>query len=111
MSHIEPDDINFDDYEQAVGPLYACQCALKESVNDLTNSASHRRDALVIYDCLGSLEATVDELIELSPWASEFLLKEMKKYGEGLSTDSNYLLNFEDAIKSLTYQLEQYYSH
>ncbi|RYE37565.1 MAG: hypothetical protein EOP48_28520 [Sphingobacteriales bacterium] len=104
------DAIDFDDCERAVGPMYAGQRALKGLANDPSNSASDRCDALVLYAWLGSLEATIDELVDLSPWASEFILEGMKKYGQGQSTDSNYLLNFGDAVESLKYQLERYYS-
>lgn len=104
------DAIDFDDCEQAVGPMYAGQRALKDLANDPSNLASECCDALVLYAWLGSLEATIDELVDLSPWAGEFILEGMKKYGKGSSTDSNYLLNFGDAVDSLKYQLERYYS-
>eukprot|EP00981_Chlorochromonas_danica_P011977 scaffold4358_cov177-Ochromonas_danica.AAC.31 len=102
--------IDFDDCERAVGSMNACQRALKDLVNDLNNPASDRCDALVLYAWLGCLEATVDELVGLSPWASEFILEGMKKYGQGPFTDSNILLNFIDAKESLKYQLERFYS-
>lgn len=104
------DAIDFEDCERAVGPMYAAQRALKDLVNDPSNSVSDRCDAFVLYAWLGSLEVTIDELVDLSPWASEFILEGMKKYGQSPSTDSNYLLNFGDAVESLKYQLERYYA-
>lgn len=109
-SHDDIAVIDFDDCERAVGPLYACQCSLKEFVNDFSNAESDRCDAMVLYAWLGSLEATVDELVSLSPWGSEFILKAMAKYGRGPTVDSNYIMNFEDAMSSLTYQLKRYYT-
>jgi hypothetical protein len=109
----EPHDldvIDFDDCERAVGPMYAGQCALKDLVNDPNNSVSDCCDAFVLYAWLGSLEATIDELVDLSPWAGEFILEGMEKYGPGPPTDSNFLLNFGNAVDSLKYQLKRYYS-
>lgn len=102
--------IDFDDCERAVGPLDACQCSLKEFVNDPSNAESDRCDAMVLYAWIGSLEATVDELVSLSPWGSEFILKGMRKYGRDPTADFNYLMDFEDAVASLAYQLERYRS-
>lgn len=105
---VEPTDlsfIDFDDCERAVGAMYAGQCALKNLVDDPENSVSERCDALVLYAWLGSLEASIDELVDLSPWASGFILQCLKKYGPDLS-DSNLILSFGDALGSLQYQLQ-----
>lgn len=61
------DAIDFDDCERAVGPMYAGQCALKDLANDPSNPARDRCGALVLYAWLGSLESTIDELVNISP--------------------------------------------
>lgn len=105
------DIIDFDDCERAVGTLYAGQCALKCLINDINNSVSDRYDALVLYAWLGSLEASIDELVSLSPWASEFILEGMKKYYyQTPSTDMTYSMNIGDAVESLEFQLKCFYS-
>jgi hypothetical protein len=90
--------------------MCAGQYALKSFVNDSKNSISDCCDALMLSAWLGSLEATIDELVDLSPLASEFILEAMKKCDLGLPNDSNFLINFGDAVDSLQYQLEKFYS-
>lgn len=102
--------IDFDDCERAVGPVYAAQCALKSFANDQNSSVGEQCDALVLYAWLGSLEATIDELVDLSPWASEILLACLKKYDPSFPNNSNFLMNVGDAVDSLQYQLERFYS-
>jgi hypothetical protein len=51
------------------------------------------------------LEANIDELASLAPWASEFILAGMKKYGPAYPDDSNFVMNYGDAVGSLEYQL------
>eukprot|EP01035_Chromulina_nebulosa_P025006 gene25006-32583_t len=98
---------DFSDCENAVGPMYAAQLAIKCLTNDQNNSVSDRCDALILYAWLGSLELTIDELVDVSPWASEFILKAMKKYGQYLPNDSNIAMNYGDAVDSLIFQLKQ----
>jgi len=52
---------------------------------------------------LGSLELTIDELFEESYEKSVFILEILKKY-ELNKFDSNIILNYIDAVESLTYQ-------
>lgn len=100
--------IGFDDFEKAVGPMCAGQYALEMFVQDHENSMSDCYDAFILYGWLGSLEATIDELVDLSPWASEFILGALKKYGPILTEDSNYLMSYGDAVDSLQYQLDRF---
>jgi hypothetical protein len=102
--------VDFDECERAVGPMYAGQYALKSFASDQRNSGSDCRDAFLLYAWLGSLEATIDELVDLSPWASEFILEAMKKYDLALPNDSNFLLHYGEAVDSLQYQLQKFYS-
>ncbi len=90
--------------------MYAVQYALKNFVNDEENSTNDRIDAFVLYAWIGSLEATIDELVNLSVWASEFILESLRRYGPNLPNDSNFLMNYGDAVHSLQYQLEQFHS-
>jgi hypothetical protein len=100
--------IDFENCEIAVGSKFAAQCALKCFAEDEENFVNDRCDAVVLFAWLGSLEATIDELVNLSPWASELILESMEKY-KPARNDSNFLMSFGDAIDSLKYQLEQYY--
>ncbi len=88
----------------AVGPLYACQLSLKTYINDDNNPLMKREYAKTIYNWLGSLECTIDELCTLSHEKSRFILDVIKKY-DIKETDSNLLLNYIDAMGSLEYQL------
>ena len=89
-------------YEKGIGPIFACQLSLKLFIEDTTNEFTERKYAETIYEWLGLLEGTVDELCEISYDKSIFILKALEKY-ELNTIDSNLLLNYGNAIESLKY--------
>ena len=95
------------DYEyRACGPLYAAQWALQQFQEDETNNASDRFDSFVTFAWIGELEATIDELVLISPWAGQFVLDALKKYENRVPTEL--LENYGNAVESLKYQLQHH---
>ncbi len=92
-------------YEKGVGAIFACQMSVKLFIEDLTNAPNEREYAEIIYEWLGTIECTIDELCEISYDKSVFILKTLKNYVIK-SKDSNILLNYFEAIDSLKYQIE-----
>jgi hypothetical protein len=102
-------EISFDDCERAVGCLLTAQCAMGCFVGDDSNSVASRCDAMVLYAWMGSLEATINDIVYLSPSAGEFILEVMKMYRSKLSEESSsFLINFGDATQSLQYQVDRH---
>lgn len=98
--------INYNDCEKAVGPMFAAQSAIKCFANDTTKSISERCNAMILYDSIGTIDTTIDELIHWSPSACSFILKCLNDYKNNLPTNSNFVMNFGYAVSSLKYQLE-----
>jgi hypothetical protein len=48
-SHPKVLDIDFDDCDSAVGPMFAGQCSLKQVVNDDANTIGDRCDAMILF--------------------------------------------------------------
>ena len=92
-----------DRYEKAVGPLFACQLSLQMFIEDTTNEYDNRKYAETIYEWLGSIECTIDELCNMSYEKSIFILNVLKKYK--ITNDSNLIINYGDAIDSLEWQV------
>lgn len=92
-------------YEKGVGPIFACQLSIKLFIEDVTNDFTQRKYAETIYEWLGLLECSIDELCEVSYNKSVFILKALEKY-EINTRDSNLLLNYNNAICSLKYQID-----
>lgn len=90
-------------YEKAVGPMRAAQLSIQMYVEDTSNDLSERKYAERIYEWLGTIECSVDELFEVSHDKSLFILKTLEKYKVN-TLDSNIILNFNDVIESLKYQ-------
>ena len=97
--------IHLDKYECGVGPIFACQLSIQLFIEDITNNIIQRKYAETIYEWLGLLEASIDELCEISYDKSVFILEALKKY-EIDSNNSNNILNYGEAIGSLKYQVE-----
>lgn len=91
-------------YEKGVGSIFACQLSIKLFIEDVTNDFTQRKYAKTIYEWLGLLEGSIDELCEVSYNKSVFILKALEKY-EINTRDSNLLLNYGYAIDSLKYQI------
>ena len=91
-------------YEKAVGPIFACQVSIQLYIEDITNDFTSRKNAETIYEWLGLFEGSIDELCQFSYDKSVFILNALKKYNIN-TRDSNLLLNYDDAIGSLTYQI------
>jgi hypothetical protein len=98
-------DIAFENYEKAGGPMYVAQLALKCFAEDANNTSGDCYNAFRVFVWIGSLEASIDELVRISPWASKFILSALWKYETKLPFESNIILNFGDAVNSLQYQL------
>ena len=64
-----------DKYENAVGAMRAAQISLQLFIKDTANELNERQYAETIYEWLGSLEATIDKLMEISIDKSLFILK------------------------------------
>lgn len=96
---------NFNNYEKAIGPLFACQISIQMFIEDMTNDSTQRKYAESIYEWLGLTEYSIDELCEVSYEKSLFILETLKKYQIN-TCDSNLLLNYGDAISSLNYQID-----
>ena len=94
-----------DKYEHAVGAMRAAQIALQIFIKDPANELHERQYAETIYEWLGSLEATIDELMEISIDKTSFILRALEKYSlNTILYDSNTILNYIYAIDSLRYQ-------
>ena len=94
-----------DKYEHAVGAMRAAQIALQIFIKDPANELHERQYAETIYEWLGSLEATIDELMEISIDKTSFILRALEKYSLNSNLyDSNTILNYIYAINSLRYQ-------
>jgi len=94
-----------DKYEHAVGAMRAAQIALQLFIKDTANELHERQYAETIYEWLGSLEATIDELMEISIDKTSFILRALEKYSlNTILYDSNTILNYIYAIDSLRYQ-------
>jgi len=97
--------INLDKYEKGVGPIFSCQLSIKLFIEDTTNDIIQHKYAETIYEWLGLIECSIDELCEISYDKSVFILKALHKYKIN-SNDSNKILNYGEAIDSLKYQVE-----
>jgi len=97
--------INYDDCKKAVGPMFVGQSALKCFANDKKKSISERCNAMILYDWIGHIDATINELITQSPSACDFILKCLREYQNDLPKNSNFVMNFGYAVESLEYQL------
>ena len=91
-------------YEKGVGPIFACQISIKLFIEDITNDDKQRKYAEKIYEWLGLIECSIDELFEVSYDKSLFILETLEKY-EINTRDSNILLNYCDALGSLRHQI------
>ena len=91
-------------YEKGVGTIFACQLSIKLFIEDIRNDFNTRKYAETIYEWLGLFEGSIDELCNVSYDKSVFILKALEKY-EINTRDSNLLLNYEDSISSLKYQI------
>lgn len=101
--------IELDKYEHAVGAMRAAQIALQIFTKDPANELQERKYAETIYEWLGSLEATMDELMKISVDKSFFILNALEKYSLSPTMyDSNTILNYIYAIDSLRYQIQIY---
>lgn len=100
--------VDLDKYEKGVGPIFACQYSIQLFIEDTTNPPHRIKYAKSVYEWLGLLECTIDELCEISYFKSYFILKALEKYKIN-TNDSNLLLNYGDAIHSLNYQINNNY--
>jgi len=91
-------------YEKGVGSIFSCQIAIQSYIEDTQNNPTQRIYAETIYEWLGVLECTIDELCEKSYEYSVFILDALKKYEPNFQ-NSNLLLNYDNAIQSLKYQI------
>ena len=102
-------DFELDKYEHAVGSMRAAQISLQIFIKDPANDLHDRKYAETIYEWLGSLEATIDELLEISSDKTFFILNALKKYSLSPTLyDSNTILNYIYAIDSLRSQIQNY---
>jgi hypothetical protein len=92
-------------YEKAVGPLFACQLSLQLFIEDTTNDIIQRNYAETIYEWLGTVETTIDELCEVSYEKSLFIFEVLKNYMK-TNIDLNIIFYYGDAIGSLQYQID-----
>lgn len=93
-------EFQLDKYEKAVGSMYAVQLSLQLFIEDTTNDISKRRYAETIYEWLGLIEHTIDELFDISYEKSVFIMEVLEKYKVN-TLDSNIIINYNDAIESL----------
>jgi hypothetical protein len=93
-------------YEKGVGPIFACQLSIKLFIEDMSNDIVQCKYAETIYEWLGQIEYSIDELCEVSYDKSVFILEVLKKYNLNQFNDSNIVLNYGDAIDSLKYQVK-----
>jgi len=91
-------------YEKGVGPIFACQSSIKLFIEDARNDFNQRKYAETIYEWLGLIEYSIDELCDVSYTKSVFILEALEKY-EIKTENSNILLNYGYAIDSLKYQI------
>lgn len=93
-------------YEKAVGPLFACQLSIQLFIEDTTNDFIQRNYAETIYEWLGSLEASVDELCDISYDKSVFILEVLQKYMK-TKLDLKIIFYYGEAIGSLQWQIKK----
>ena len=93
-------------YEKAVGPLFACQLSIQLFIEDTTNDIIQRNYAETIYEWLGLLEASVDELCDISYDKSVFILEVLQKYMK-TKLDLNIIFYYGEAIGSLQWQIKK----
>lgn len=97
-----------DKYEHAVGAMRAAQIALQLFIKDTANELHERQYAETIYEWLGSLEDTIDKLMEISIDKTLFILRALEKYSLNSNLyDYNIILNYIYAIDSLRYQIQR----
>lgn len=92
-------------YEKAVGPLFACQLSIQLFIEDTTNDIIQRNYAETIYEWLGTIETTVDELCEVSYEKSVFIFEVLQKYMK-TKLDLNIIFYYGEAIGSLKHQID-----
>jgi hypothetical protein len=102
------DDFDMNSLDVAAGAEFAAQQSLKIFAEDSSNNFSDRIDSVLLYAWLGSFDGSIDELYSFKPWAAEFILKTMTKYGPTFAkNDSNLLLKYSAAYDSLTFQADK----
>jgi len=94
--------IDINKYE---GSIFACQLALKMLMEDTTNHFIQRKNAETIYEWLGWIECSIDELCYVSYDKSLFILKALEKYNSTKIFESNIVFFYDDAMNSLKYQI------
>ena len=95
------DIINLNKYEKGVGPLFACQVSIVLFIERCNPTYTE-----TLYEWLGLVECSIDELCEKSYDRSLFILKTLEKYKMN-TRDSNLLLNYGDAMMgSLQFQIK-----
>ena len=92
-------------YEKAVGPLFACQLSLQLFIEDTTNDIIQRNYAETIYEWLGTVETSVDELCDISYDKSVFILEVLQKYMK-TQLDLKIIFYYGEAIGSLKHQID-----
>jgi hypothetical protein len=96
-----------DKCEHAVGPMRSAQIALQIFIKDPENDLQDRKYAETMYEWIGSLEVTIDELMKISIDKTFFILRALEKYSlSPIIYDSNTILNYIYAIDSLRYQIK-----
>ena len=98
-------NFDMDSLDVAAGAEFAAQQLLKTFAEDSNNEFSDRVDSVLLYAWLGSFDGSIDDLYSLKPWAANFILEAMNKYGPLFAKDdSNLLLNYSAAYDSLSFQ-------
>ena len=80
---------------------------LKMLLEDTTNDFIQRKNAETIFEWLGWIECSIDELCYVSYDKSLFILKALEKYNSTKIFELNEVLYYNVALNSLKYQINK----
>lgn len=104
FEYSEQFNVNLSNYAKGVGEMYACQLSLKLYIEDATNEVVRRKYAERIYEWLGTLECSIDDLCQLSVSKTNFILYVLQKYNP-IVLSLEVAVNYSYAIDSLKSQI------
>ena len=70
-------------------------------VNDSSNTISKRIDAYILYAWIGTIDETVEEIYDLSPWAAQFILDCFKDYPTIASMMASTSVHYDNAMMTI----------
>lgn len=93
---------------ESVGRELALQLVLQKLIFDNESSEYEKNIAQKIYFLIGIESFQIDNLFDKSPFIGLFGLKTLIQYGNKITGSSNLILNIDEAIDSLIFQLNNF---